>query len=141
MIKLPKLCEKFIYEWFNRNKSVACERFSDTGDTFQGRGVGVVISSKPSDFIVVDKGYTFFAEVKSTNNARGVTTSLFEQQRVKRDKFLKAGASYSYFVFSTVRNAWYTIPANVIVENANRTWDELSMYKNFTLTDRWRTDV
>lgn len=141
MIKLPKLCEKFIYEWFNRNKSVACERFSDTSDTFQGRGVGVVLSSKPSDFVVVDNGYTFFAEVKSTNNARGVTTSLFEQQRVKRDKFLKAGAGYSYFVFSTVRNAWYTIPASVIVENANRTWDELSMYKNFTLTDRWRTDV
>ena len=100
-----------------------------------------MLSSKPSDFVVVDNGYTFFAEVKSTNNARGVTTSLFEQQRVKRDKFLKAGAGYSYFVFSTVRNAWYTIPASVIVENANRTWDELSMYKNFTLTDRWRTDV
>lgn len=127
---LSKLCEDAVERYFNRNKSTVCTRFADTHDTFQGRGHGVTLSAKPSDFIITDNGTTFYAEVKSTASQEGITKKLFDQQAARRDRLLKAGADYLYFVYSAHLGKWYVIPATIIVRNPNEKWEDLELFES-----------
>lgn len=125
---LSKICEDFIFKYFNRNKSCCCFRFSDTHDTFQGRGHGVVLSKAPSDFIVTNFGRVFFAEVKSTENLRGTTKKLFDQQAARRNQILTAGGDYEYFVYSEARDKWYVLAGQAVRNCPTRTWEDLDPY-------------
>lgn len=122
---LSKLCEDAVERYFNRNKSTVCTRFADTHDTFQGRGHGVTLSAKPSDFIITDNGTTFYAEVKSTTSQEGITGGLFKQQAARRDRLLKAGALYLYFVYSEALDCWFSLDGIDIADNPNRKWGEI----------------
>lgn len=125
---LSKICEDFIFKYFNRNKSCCCFRFSDTHDTFQGRGHGVVLSKAPSDFIVTNFGRVFFAEVKSTENPKGTTKKLFDQQAARRDQILHAGGGYEYFVYCKAKDKWYVLAGEAVLFCPTRMWDDLDCY-------------
>lgn len=122
---LPKICENFIYEFFNKDKTACCFRFSDTHDTFQGRGRGVILPSAPSDFVVTHLNITYYAEVKSTISPIGLTASLFKQQELRRNKILKAGGEYWYFIYSETCDRWFVISGKLISENPNLKWESL----------------
>lgn len=121
---LSKICEDFIFKYFNRNKNCCCFRFSDTHDTFQGRGRGIVLAKAPSDFMVTNYGATFYAEVKSTENIRGTTKKLFDQQAARRNQILKAGGDYRYLVYSETKDKWYVLAGEAVLKCPTRTWEK-----------------
>lgn len=130
-----KLAEKAVLEYFNSSKDCYAARFTDTHDInsqlrrFRIIGSPMVYAHRnPSDFIVVERGETYFAEAKSTENIKGVSSSLFDEQKGERTRILRAGGKYFYFVYSFVRARWYKIPGAVIAEKATRTWEELAPY-------------
>lgn len=130
--------EDIVYNYFSSKKDSYITRLTDTHDiNAQLRRFGerpIVLGKKrESDFIVIEDGVTYFAEVKCTTNVRGVTKSLFSSQEGKRNRILRASGLYHYFIYSTVREQWYMVPAVVIAENPNRTWDELKIYKTSRL--------
>lgn len=126
--------EKIVYDYFGSSKDSYITRLSDTHDiNAQLRRFGekpIVLGKKrESDFIIVQNGLTYFAEVKCTSNIRGVTKSLFESQEGKRNRILRVGGNYQYFIYSTVREQWYIVPGSVFYENPNRSWEDLKYYK------------
>lgn len=134
---LPKRCENYIEKYFNEflGKEAMCVRFQDTGDTFQGRGKGVVLKKNPSDFIINLKGgEIFYAEVKSTIDPRGVKSSLFSEQKMRRDRILALGCRYVYFIYSQKTETWYEVPAQIIQKAPNMKWEDMETFKNHNLT-------
>ncbi len=130
--------EDIVYNYFSSRKDSYITRLKDTHDiNAQLRRFGerpIILGKKrESDFIVIEDGITYFAEVKCTTNVKGVTKSLFSSQEGKRNRILRANGSYHYFIYSTVREQWYMVPAVVIAENPNRTWEELKLYKTSRL--------
>lgn len=125
---LAKLCENFVYDFFNHKngKNSMCSRFSDTGDTFQGKGKGVILPRSPSDFVITCDGKTLYAEVKSTVSEQGLSSSLFRQQEARRDRVLNCGGEYVYFVYSDAFKIWYRINGKIVKENPNRKWKDLA---------------
>lgn len=131
MTDFAHLAEKVVYDYFNQSsKTKVCFRFHDSYDVIKllKRKQVVPLSKNPSDLLIVDGGKTYFAEVKTTDNVRGLTRPLFEQQRVIRDRILLAGGLYYYFVYSSNIKQWYKIPGEVIKENPNVKWGELGKY-------------
>lgn len=127
--------EKVIYKYFSEQKGSFIHRFSDTHDVNaqlnrfnEGRKM-VYTEKKPSDFLIVFGGNTFFAEVKSTSGVRGVTKALFDEQEGLRNRILKAEGMYFYFIYSITNKQWYKVPGELIAYNPNRKWEELSEYK------------
>lgn len=134
-MKTYKKAEKAVINFFNSKKDCCAFRFQDTADVNSqlgrfGSNQGMVyVEKNPSDFIVIERGTTYFAEAKSTENVKGVTSSLFDQQRGYRNRILSCGGKYYYFVYSITRARWYKIPGDVIRDNANRTWEDLAVYR------------
>ena len=75
--------------------------------------------------IIADNGTTFYAEVKSTTSQEGITGGLFKQQAARRDRLLKAGALYLYFVYSEALDCWFSLDGIDIADNPNRKWGEI----------------
>lgn len=134
-MKVYQKAEKAILAHYNKSKDCCAFRFQDSKDVTAQLGIfkscsGVAYTQRnPADFIVVERGNVFFAEAKSTENVRGITTSLFNQQKGYRNRILDCGGKYIYFIWSVARCNWYKIPGGVIRECATRSWDELSIYK------------
>ena len=138
MVKmLSKKCEKFVDDYFNTlGKNCVCSRFNDTSDTIQGKGKGTILRRNPSDFVITQDGVTFYAEVKSTNSPIGVSSSLFSQQKARRDRILKAGGTYIYFIYSYALDTWFYTNGEFIQKKAERKFSELP--KHDGLTQRWK---
>lgn len=134
-----KLGEKEVYDYYSTHKNSYIYRFSDTHDVnaqLKHFGDRMVYAAKtPADFLVVHKSRTFFLEVKTTSNVKGITSSLFKQQAGLRDRILKCSGEYYYHIYSIVNKQWYFVPGWVISESANRTWEELKLYKVSYLKD------
>ena len=99
-----KKAEATVYKYFSEKKGSFIHRFTDTHDInaqlkrfHEGKGM-VYTEKKPSDFIIVEGGIVYFAEVKSTENIRGVTSSLFEEQKGMRNRIMKL-MDYTYISF------------------------------------------
>lgn len=126
--------ENVVLDYFKSSKDCCAFRLNDTRDInaqlkrFGTNKPMVYAHSKPSDIIIVERGSTYFAEVKSTENLKGITKSLFSQQVGSRERILRSGGEYYYFIYSLVKARWYKVPGSIIAENANRTWDELAVY-------------
>jgi len=133
---LSKICEDFIFKYFNRNKSCCCFRFSDTHDTFQGRGHGVVLAKAPSDFVITELGNTYYAEVKSTENVKGTTKKLFDQQAARRDQILTSLGEYWYFVYSEAKDKWYILSGFEVAQKPSVKWEDLD-----TRSSLWERDL
>lgn len=129
--------EDIVYKYFSKRKNAYIARLNDTKDINKrihrfvknAPSPLVYVKRREADFLVIDSGITFFAEVKCTANVRGVTQALFDEQAGLRDRILRAGGKYAYFVHSTRYGKWYAIPAEVIAEKSSRTWEELSEYE------------
>lgn len=124
---MGKIAESFILDWLSkRDKWTYVARFSDNYDANKGRwGKGDVVNlgRKPSDAIVILGGVTYFLEVKTTTNEKGLTSALFKSQVGERERILKAGGNYAYLIYSVVRKRWYLKMAEYLVPTD--TWDDL----------------
>lgn len=130
--------EEVIYDYFSSRKDCHIIRLRDTHDiNAQLRRFGekplIIGKKRESDFIVIENGSIYFAEVKCTSQIRGVTSNLFASQEGKRNRILRAKGDYRYFVYSMIKESWYCIPADVIYRKARRSWDELEQYKIYYL--------
>lgn len=126
--------EDIIYDYFSSKKDSYIIRQKDTHDiNAQLRRFGekplILVKKKESDFIVIDNGDMYFAEVKCTGNIRGLTSALFSRQEGKRNRILRANGKYNYFVFSEFRDQWYKIPGSVVAEKKNLRWEDIISYK------------
>lgn len=74
------------------------------------------VASRPSDFIVVDRGDTYFAEVKSSKNE---TSFPFANIKVPQwnaaRRTVAAGGSYFFFLKNETAGLWFKVPAKVLV--------------------------
>lgn len=86
----------------------------------------VILPRRPSDFLVTEKGHTYYAEIKSTANPKGLTSNLFSQQKGERTRILAAGGDYVYFIYNIQSMKWYKVPARELNENAK--WVELTKF-------------
>lgn len=124
---MGKRAESFILDWLSkRDKWTYVARFSDNYDANKGRwGKGGVVNlgRKPSDAIAILGGVTYFLEIKTTTNEKGLTPSLFKSQISERERILKAGGNYAYLIYSVVRKRWYLKMAEYLVPTD--TWDDL----------------
>lgn len=124
---MGKKAESFILDWLSkRDKWTYVARFSDNYDANKGRWGKdklVNVGRKPSDAIAILGGVTWFLEVKTTTNEKGLTSSLFKTQAGERDRIIKAGGHYAYLIYSVVRKRWYLIDAYFLVPTD--TWEEL----------------
>ena len=135
-MNLPKKCEKIVFDYYNRNKETVCTRFIDSADINREsykRGAHFTATgiAQPSDLLVTDYGNTFYAEVKCTENERGITQSLIKRQAGSRRRILAALGTYVYYVYSIVRRQWYEIPGDFFEERNEGTiyWQELEQYE------------
>ena len=124
---MGKIAESFILDWLSkRDKWTYVARFSDNYDANKGRwGKGGVVNlgRKPSDAIAILGGVTYFLEIKTTTNEKGLTSALFKSQVGERERILKAGGNYAYLIYSVVRKRWYLKMAEYLVPTD--TWDDL----------------
>lgn len=128
-----KLGEKEVYDYYSTQKNAYIYRFSDTHDVnAQLKRFGdkmIYMSPKPSDFFAIYWGHSFFLEVKTTENIKGITSSLVKQQAGMRDRILKCDGEYWYHIYSIVNKQWYMVPGDVVAKNPNSTWEQLKYYK------------
>lgn len=133
----PSQAESIIFQYFSKKKDTCIFRFQDTKDAtsrlLRNKPFGIPykiigMDRNPSDFIVCEGGVVYFAEVKHTTSLKGINSGLFAQQKGQRDRIVKCGCPYFYFVYSEEECQWYKIPASAIMENANRKWSELEGY-------------
>lgn len=134
-MNLPKKCEKIVFDYYNRNKETVCTRFIDSADINResykrGARFAPTGISQPADLLVTDAGETFYAEVKCTENPRGITQSLVKRQVGSRTRILRAGGVYVYYVYSIARRTWYEIPGEYfeITPAGTILWDNIKTY-------------
>ena len=124
---MGKKAESFILDWLSkRDKWTYVARFSDNYDANKGRwGKGGVVNlgRKPSDAILIVNGITYFLEIKTTTNQKGLTPSLFKTQESERTRIMAAGGHYAYLIYSVYRKRWYFKDAEFLVPTD--TWDML----------------
>ena len=131
---IPKLCEKIVFDYYNRNKTTVCTRFIDSADLNREsykRGAKFTATgiSQPSDLIITERGRTFYAEVKSTSNPKGITQSLIKRQAGSRKRILAACGDYVYFIYRVPTKDWYMIDGGVLDEaKGTTTWQEVEHY-------------
>ena len=128
--------EKVIYDYFNnKSKESVCVRFQDTLDASKKSGLFsknsprlIPMERNPSDFMITDNGDTYYAEVKHTENTTYITSSLLSEQKMFRDRILKAGGKYIYYIYADNIHQWYAIPGQVFKDRSNVKWKELGQY-------------
>lgn len=131
-MNIPKLCEKIVFDFYNRSKITMCTRFIDSADLNREsykRGAKFTATGivQPSDLLVTCEGTTFYAEVKSTDNERGVTQSLIKRQAGSRRRVLTAGGMYLYYIYRINKRQWYEVPGDMFQEQQEGTilWEDL----------------
>lgn len=134
-MNIPKLCEKIVFDYYNRSKTTMCTRFIDSADLNREsykRGAKFTATgiSQPSDLLVTCSGLTFYAEVKSTDNERGITQSLIKRQAGSRRRVLAAGGMYLYYIYRIATKQWYEIPGDVFQDTEGTfLWKDLEIYR------------
>lgn len=128
--------EDEFYQAFNSHKDVYCHRFLDTRDATRvvnqrkdlfGKKVMVKVPKQPADFIVIDNGVTYFADVKTTTSTKGISSSLFRQQRASKLKITNAGGRYFFYVKRLETGQWYMLSSSF--DNLNAKWEDLEKAK------------
>jgi penicillin-binding protein-related factor A (putative recombinase) len=87
----------------------------------------------PSDFLVVDDGHTFFAEVKSSHDEVSFNLNNVEtMQWTAAIRSSAAAGSYFFFIRSEHLGLWFKVPASVMIEQRKTKksikWTELQPY-------------
>ena len=118
--------------WKRFGKQAKCIKFMDSAEASGRAGKIVGLRSQPADRIVVFKGHTFFAEVKSTWDEARFNFSLLRKTQSEAAAAVEAaGGDYYVFIHSLAHGPWYQVPYRVIRNHTRRsfTWDELEPYK------------
>lgn len=77
----------------------------------------LVVPNQPSDRVVVRLGVTFFAEVKSSQNATSFPFSNVKGTQWGWAKRLtRAGSDYRFFLHNIVTDQWYEVPAQHLLK-------------------------
>jgi penicillin-binding protein-related factor A (putative recombinase) len=102
--------------WFTTKKSF-CFKFHDAR---MAKGTGgsnrIFTASHPADYVVVDKGVMFYAEVKSSQDPISFPfASIQKSQWSAAMRTHSAGGSYFFFIKSEHRHCWYRVPAEVML--------------------------
>lgn len=112
-----------------------CYAFEDTraAQGTAGKTRRVFTKARPSDYLVVDNGLTFFAEVKSSQDAVSFNLNNVAQgQWIAAIRSVAAKGLYFFFVKSEHLNTWFRVPASVFVEQRKTKksirWSELTPY-------------
>lgn len=112
-------------------------RFEDAKETrgLNG-GKAVLVSPRPADYVVTINGVMFYAEVKSSTNARNATFKLRPGQKAAMRRQIAAGGEYRIYFHCIPRDEWYCIPANDLLDR-----DRMSFtfqWSNFEPFRIWR---
>ncbi len=119
---------------FSGRKSCWCYAFEDTREAMGlGKSRRVFTKGRPSDYLVVAQGLTFFAEVKSSQSDTSFNLNNIEDvQWQAAIRSVAAGGLYFFFIRSEVRGKWYQVPASILVEQRKTKksikWDEITLY-------------
>jgi penicillin-binding protein-related factor A (putative recombinase) len=122
--------ERVVFEYYNRNKDTCCIRFEDNADINgmnKDKKFRITTGSRPSDFIVIERGHMFFAEVKGTTQSKFSTGLIRQSQLNAAKKITTAGGSYIFIVYSQKTNSWYHIPYIKALHSSS--WVDLETYK------------
>lgn len=125
--------EEFVSFFASEGKRAHVQRLTDTafvrGSTGNARAMK---DAQPSDFIVTWKAFTFYSEVKSTQNEPSFPFSMIKKnQWVAARCVTTAGGSYYFWLRREATNQWYIVPANVFIDHTTKSmrWDDLESYR------------
>lgn len=100
----------------------------------------VFTTSHPSDFIVTDEGVTFYAEVKSSEDAVSFPFSnIKKSQWTAAIRMAAAKGLYYFFIRHDPVGIWYKIPAQVFIDQYNT--GAKSMKWSLLLEYKWREEA
>ena len=131
-----KKSEQIFEESIDRlGKSAVYFRLVDAAE-IRGRTGKVATSARaqPSDYIVTAYGVTFYAEVKSTQNATSFPFSLLKKsQTAAATMILAAGGEYMVFAHNLLTDRWYRFPYSFVQQTQasgrqSIPWTELETY-------------
>ena len=102
--------------WFTTKQNY-CFKFHDAR---QAMGAGgsrrIFTAAHPSDYIVVDKGCTFFAEVKSSQDEVSFPfASIQKSQWSGAMQTTSASGLYYFFIKSEFLGKWFRVPAYLMI--------------------------
>jgi len=115
-------------------KSAWFFRFMDAAEVVGRTGKGGFIRPQPSDYMLVIRGITIFAEVKSTTSATSFAFSLLRPTQSAMAEMIEvAGGIYKIFVHRLDTDQWYNIPYSLVrsTKAAGRSslpWAQLEEY-------------
>lgn len=121
--------------WARLGKQAFVFKFSDTAE-LRGlnKGKSLIARAQPSDRLLVYKGETYFAEIKSTIDPDRFKFSLLRSsQGFAAAAALAAGGAYYVFIHNMDQDRWYRLPYEAIQQAKARkagslTWAELEPY-------------
>lgn len=111
-----------------------CYAFEDSREAMGlSKSRKVFTKARPSDYLVVAEGVTFFAEVKSSQNEVSFNlNNVEESQWIAAIRSVAAGGLYFFFIRSEVNGLWFQVPAAILVAQRkikkSIKWEELKPY-------------
>jgi len=115
-----------------KGKGAFVHRFTDTAAAKATSGKRAFVAKQPSDYLVVDNGNTYFAEVKSCREEISFPHSNIQQfQLASARRVTKAGGTYVFFIKNLLTGQWYCVPAEVIIESDKKStrWADIEPYR------------
>lgn len=105
------------FDSFWSGKESFCFQFHDTRAAMgAGKTQRVFTAAHPSDFLVTDKGETFYAEVKSCENPTSFAFSNVQTAQWSAARQVgRANGKYFFFLFSHSKSSWFKIPGLILV--------------------------
>ena len=81
------------------------------------RSKSVTAHGQPADYIITDRGTTFWAEVKSTQELISFPlANISKAQWNGARQVVAAQGAYFFFIKKLATNTWYRVPASFFVE-------------------------
>lgn len=124
--------QKWENHFTSLGKSAFFYRVVDAAEVRGRTGKIGFVRPAPSDYVLVYKGRTTFAEVKSTQNATSFPFSILRTvQSAMATQILAAGGDYDVYVHNLITDTWYRIPYQVIqaTEKSSIPWSQLQDFK------------
>lgn len=117
--------------WRSQGKRVYVERVVDAAGLYGLNRKMVAAPKATSDWMLVDRGHTCWAEVKQCENPTRFPFSNIRPHQLARARMIwVAGGHYDFFIHSIARDHWFRVPAGVIIRLVNAgqksvIWDDL----------------
>lgn len=131
---LWKTAQDEFASWWT-GKTQFCYAFHDTREAMGVSGSRrVYTEERPSDFLVVDNGTTFFAEVKSSQHDTSFALSNIQRGQWRCSiRTCAAGGSYFFYIKREKTQQWHRIPAQFFISLYNEgiksvKWQDISNF-------------